>query len=140
MNRRPTWIALAARLGRASTIRFGLLSAGGFLLNLGLTTTLHEVLGVREELAFALALATVFVTNFLGLRYFVFRAGETSAARQLTLFGLSSLGFRSLEYAIFLLLHTWLAVFYPVAIVATLVASLLLKYVCFKRIIFVRPG
>jgi putative flippase GtrA len=115
-----------------------MVSAGSFLLNLGLTATLHELLGVREETAFAVALATVFVTNFLCLRYFVFRAGEASLTRQMTLFGLSTLGFRGLEYVFFLGLHTWLGVFYPVAIVVTLVTSLLVKYVWFKRIIFVR--
>jgi putative flippase GtrA len=124
------------RVLRSSAFRFLIQSGLSFGLNLGLTVGLTEGLGVREEAAFAIALFIVFVFNFVAGRYFVYRAREGDVGRQLMLFAVASFSFRGLEYMSFLVLHTWLGVLYPVAIVATLCVSVVVKYFTLKLVVF----
>jgi putative flippase GtrA len=122
-----------------SLVRFGMLTVWSFGLSLGVTALLHEVLGCSAELAFAVALVTVFVTNFLACRYFVFPAAGADARRQLGLFTLFSALFRGAEYLLFLLVHTLIGVHYIVAIVGIKGAIVAAKFVSYRTWIFV-PG
>ncbi len=118
-------------------MRFGLLGGLSFAINVGLTVFLKEVLGATAELAFALALATVLVVNFMTCRYLVFEgASQGDRRRQLPLFVASSLVIRSLEYATFLIVHSVLGVHYLVAIVGILAVSVLMKFVFFRSVVF----
>ena len=123
----------------ASLVRFGMLTVWSFVASLGVTALLHEVLRCPAELAFAVALVTVFVTNFLACRYFVFPSAEGDARRQLGLFTLFSALFRGAEYLLFLLVHTLIGVHYIVAIVAIKGAIVAAKFVSYRTWIFV-PG
>jgi putative flippase GtrA len=116
--------------------RFALLSAQSFGVNLGLTALLHDALGVPAERAFAVALAVVFALNFVGLRYFVHPGQARGAGRQLALFLASSAGFRGLEYAAFLIVHSALRVPYGAAIAAILATSLVAKHFFYKSWVF----
>jgi putative flippase GtrA len=107
-----------------------------FLTNLGLTLLLTEVICLPEEASFAIALATVFVMNFLFMRYYIYASREASAKRQFVMYGLSAIGFRGLEYISFLIIHTWLNVQYAVAIVYILACSSLIKFCYFKIVVF----
>ncbi len=117
--------------------RFGLLGGLSFAINVGLTVLVTEVLGAPAELAFALALATVLFVNFMTCRHLVFKgAAERDTASQFSLFVASSLAFRGLEYAAFLIVHTVLGVQYLVAVVGILVVSMLMKFVFFRSVVF----
>jgi putative flippase GtrA len=117
--------------------KFGLLGALSLIVNLAVTTGLHELLGAAEETAFAVALATVLAMNFALCRYFVFeRASEGDAGRQLSLFVISSLGFRGVELLAFFVVHTFLGVQYVVAILSILATSVLVKYLFFRSVVF----
>jgi putative flippase GtrA len=129
---------LLAQALNSSALRFVIQSALSFALNLGLTVALTEGLGIREEVAFAVALLTVFGFNFVAGRYFVYRARTGDVGRQLALFAVASCSFRGLEYICFLVLHTWLGVIYTAAIIATLCVSVVVKYFTLKLVVFTR--
>jgi putative flippase GtrA len=112
------------------------LSGASFALNFGITVGLHQVLGAPEEAAFAVALVTVFVMNFLGMRYFVYPGEHRSVGKQLMLFAVSSGSFRGLEYLAFLALHTWLHYPYRLVLVVVLGTSFVAKYCYYKVFVF----
>jgi putative flippase GtrA len=124
---------------RASAgLRFALLGAFSFSVNFGLTVLLHEVVGVREEIAFAVALALTTVMNFFAMRIFVYPGREGRILAQFGLFVVSSLGFRSLEYALFLVFHTWLGLPYKLVLIATLVTTFVTKFFYYGAVVFAR--
>jgi putative flippase GtrA len=123
-------------LGRMG--RFAAMGAVGFGLNIAVTVSLHEWLGAPEELAFAVALAAVFVFSFLTSRYLIFAgASHGDPRRQLLKFALSNAGFRVAEYVGFLVLHTLLRLPYLLAIVAVLGFSFLTKFFTYSTVVFV---
>ena len=70
--------AAGRKLGR-SAVRFVIASAVSFGMNLGLAVVLHEIVGLSEELAYAISLAVAFVTSFLLMRYYVYPGGAAGA-------------------------------------------------------------
>jgi putative flippase GtrA len=118
--------------------RFAAMGAAGFGLNIVITVSLHEGLSAPEELAFAVALAAVFVFSFLTSRYLIFTgASRGDPRKQLLKFGLSNAGFRVAEYVGFLVLHTVLRLPYLLAIVAVLGCSFLTKFFTYSTVVFV---
>lgn len=131
----------AARERLRSPARFLVLSGLSFTLNLAITAALHEGAGLGADASFALALATVFVVNFALMRWYVFPGGSRPLVPQLVGFGLSSLAFRGLEFAGFLLLHSVFGLVYLLAAAATLSLSFATKYVYYNAWLFARePG
>ena len=128
----------AANQRAPTPLRYLLLSALSFTLNLGVTAGLCEIFGVAPEVSFAVALATVFVTNFAGMRWWVFRGTSRPVLRQLVGFGLSSLAFRGLEYCGYLLLYRVAGAPYLAAAVAVIGISFPLKYVVYDSWLFAR--
>jgi len=122
----------------ATPLRYLVLSALSFLLNLGITAGLHEIFGVAPEISFAVALATVFVTNFAGMRWWVFRGTSRPFLRQLVGFGLSSATFRGLEYCGYLLLYRAAGAPYLAAAIAVMGVSFVVKYVVYDSWLFAR--
>jgi putative flippase GtrA len=119
-------------------IRFAALGVAGFVLNLVITVSLHERLGVPEEFAFAVALAVVFVFSFLTSRYLIFAdAAQGDPKKQLLKFAIFSAGFRVSEYLGFLVLHTLLRLPYLPSIVAVLGVSFLTKFFTYSTVVFV---
>jgi putative flippase GtrA len=121
-------------------LKYLLMSGVSLGINLGLTALLHELGGIREEFAFAISIGVVLVTNFLGLRYFVFPGQRGRIVGQFVLFVLSCSGFRASEYAAFLALHTWMGMAYPVSIFLILLASFLMKFFYYGAVIFSKPA
>lgn len=123
-------------LGRFA--RFAAMGAIGFSLNIATTVSLHEVLGVREEFAFAVALVAVFLLSFFASRYLIFEgAARGDPKRQLGKFVFWNGGFRMAEYTGFLILHTILGMPYLLTIIAVLGASFLTKFVTYSNVVFV---
>jgi putative flippase GtrA len=119
-------------------VRFGALGAVTFATNVGLTVFLHEVMRLSEEFAFALSLVTVFSISFVACRYIVFEnAWEGDPRNQVFLFLVSSLGFRGIEYVMFLLLHSLLGIYYLVALTTVLIVSFFAKFLYYRRAVFV---
>lgn len=116
--------------------RFIAVSALGLALNLAITITVHEVLGGSEETAFAVAIVTVFVLNFLACRYFIFDAARGDPRRQFLGFLMSSGLFRVLQYAGFLLVHTVLHVQYLVAAILVLGFTFFAKFSFYGNVVF----
>ena len=117
-------------------LRFVGMGSVGFCLNLAITAFVHEVLGASEELAFAVALATVFTFHFLSGRYVIYSAAGGDPRRQLVRYALASGAFRGAEYLGFLGLHTVAGIAYPVAIVAVLGTSFFAKFFFYGRVVF----
>ena len=131
----------AARERLRSPARFLVLSGLSFALNLVVTAALHEGAGLGTDASFALALAMVFLANFALMRWYVFPGGSRPLVPQLVGFGLSSLAFRGLEFAGFLLLHRVLGLAYLLAAATTLSLSFATKYVYYNAWLFARePG
>jgi len=118
-------------------LRFGAVGGIGFGLNLAATVTLHEVVGVPEELAFAVAQVVIFFFSFVSARHFIFEGSAGDPKRQLIKFALSSVGFRGAEYVGFLVLHTFLEIPYVVAVVAVLGSSFLVKFFFYGTVVFI---
>ena len=120
----------------SSGFRFGMQSGLSFAMNFGLTVLLHESIGLREEIAFAVVLAFTTVMNFLLLRYFVYPGSQGHFLKQFGLFAISSLGFRCVEYSLFLLFHTYLGFAYRPVIVGTLLGTFVLKFFYYGTVVF----
>jgi putative flippase GtrA len=117
-------------------VRYGLLSAGSFLITVGGTAFGHEIIGAPEEKAYAIALVVAFIVNFLAMRYYVYDGRRGNAIAQLSLCLASSLAFRGMEYGAFLVVHTWLKTPYALAIVAIQLCSWLVKFFYYRGIVF----
>jgi len=128
--------ALLLRAGKPA--RYLLLSALSFALTIGITAGLREWFGVPPEISFAVALAVVFLTNFAGMRWWVFRGTQRAMIVQFVGFGLSSLSFRGLEYCGYLLLYRVAGIPYLVAAVATIGISFVVKYAVYDSWLFSR--
>jgi putative flippase GtrA len=119
-----------------SFARYLIITGLSFLTNIGLTVFSTEVLTFPEEVSYAIALVTVFVMNFLFMRYYIYVSREQSAKRQFLLYGMSAVGFRGVEYISFLIIHTWLAVQYALAIIEIQVCSAMVKFFYYKIVVF----
>jgi len=106
------------------------------LVNICVTTILHEALGVPEEHAYLIGLATVLVMNFLACRYVIFSDSKGDIRRQAVGFLISSMAFRGAEYGCFLVLHSLMGVHYIIGIVAISGVSFLAKFFFFGRVVF----
>jgi len=116
--------------------RFVVVGADVFPINVGLTALLHEVLHLPEEAAFAIALATVFVVGFFANRHLVFAAGAGRIRPQMVRYVVAAVGFRIVQFASFLVIHSWLGAPYLFAVVAVLSFWLVVKFVVFRALVF----
>jgi len=112
----------------------GLLSVG---VTLGVTAYLHEIVGVHERIAAAVGFACALVTNFLFMRFYVFRGTPVPLLRQLAMFLASSGVFRGLEYAGFWATNA-AGVHYLAALVLVLGCSFVIKFVVYEKLVFAR--
>ena len=128
---------LLANFGRYTVVS-GLSFASIFVL----TVLLHEVLIITEELAYGITLVVVFAMNFSLMRFWVYRhtRHEKNALRQLGLTALASLAFRLLEFGGFLLLHTWIGVYYLIAMVIVNGGSFIGKFFFLHSVVFGRSS
>jgi putative flippase GtrA len=117
---------------KRSFLRFLVLSGLSFVVNLGLTVGLHELLAVPERWSFVIALVTVFTMNFLLLRHFVYDGQQGSIAGQLAGYTASAGAFRLLEYLAFLVLLGWLDADYRLVVVGVLAVSAILKFLTYR--------
>jgi putative flippase GtrA len=118
--------------------RYALASAFSFCFVIGATAALHELVGVSETLAPAIALVAALVVNFVVLRTWVFPGQSVHWGRQLAETAITSAAFRALEYGIFLALHLGLGLNYLLATGASVCLSALGKFGVYREIVFNR--
>jgi putative flippase GtrA len=129
-----------SRRGRVSAeiLRF-LVSAGlSFGVNLGFTWLVHDIIGQRAELAFAVGQLSVFLLNFVVARYYVFQATGERPLRQFRKYVVTSLSFRGAEYLAYVALHSLLGIHYLLTATAVLSASFCLKFFVYRAAVFRR--
>ena len=121
----------------ARSFRWGVNTVASFVVNLGMTVGLHEWLSVDPSVAYAVALLTVFLMNFVFFRYYVFSHPEPLPIRsQFMAYAGSAVGFRLAEYLCFLLVHIVFGVHYVVTIIAVQGASFIAKYFFYGAFVF----
>ena len=112
-------------------LRFGISTGLSATVSLGLPIVLHELLLVEQKVAVGISQTTVLLMNFVVLRLFVFRGTGSVRGDLMRYFG-SAAFFRGLEYLSFLALFELAGLFYLTALVITLVASTLIKFVWYR--------
>ena len=132
--------AADARTGRnrpvlAAAWRFLQFGGFAFALNIAITATGHELLGLPAATAFGLALVTVFFVSFLGFRGFVYRASG-SPRRQMLRFLAVLVPVRAAEYGAFLILVPVAGLNYLLATLLVLAISAIAKFVVFRHWVF----
>ena len=115
--------------------RYFLLSGLSAGITFGAPIILHELARFEEKDAVGLALVVAFVVNFLVARSYVFRS-NVAMLPQLVRFGLSSLAFRGGEYLAFLFLHSYVGMFYVLAVGIVLAISFVLKFIFYRMFVF----
>ena len=118
--------------------RYAAASAFSFLFVIGATAGLHELVGLSETLAPAVALVAAFAVNFALLRLWVFPGQKSPIGRQLVETAVTSALFRAFEYGVFLALHLGLDINYLVATGASVCLSALGKFFVYREIVFSR--
>ena len=113
-------------------------SAFSFVFIIAATAALHELVGLSETLAPAVALVLAFAINFALLRVWVFPGQEAPLGRQLLETAITSAIFRALEYGVFLGFHLGLGINYLIATGASVCLSALGKYFVYREIVFSR--
>jgi putative flippase GtrA len=131
-------VAVPLRSALADLRRYALASAVSCCLVLGLSAALHELVGLAETVAVALALVLAFAVNFTLLRRWVFPGQVASVGRQAAETAIASIGFRGLEYAVFLGLHLGLDIDYLIATAASLCLSAGGKFAVYRQLVFNR--
>lgn len=104
-------------------------------LTLGAPVALHELLGVMEEYAVALALGAAFLVNFFMARYFVFES-IGSPQGDFARFALLSIIFRFLEYLGFIVIFRFLDDYYVICLIIVLLFSFILKFCVYRSYVF----
>ena len=104
-------------------------------LSLGLPFALHEYLLFSENVAVAAGLLTVFLVNFITLKFYVFKSSGP-ALPQLWKFAWTSLLFRTGEYIIFLVLNSYQFTNYIVCLAFVLIVSLTIKFIVYRLFVF----
>ena len=123
---------------RRKVLRYLVNTGLSFVVNLGLTFVLHETFAVREAVAYAASLVTVFAMNFVLFRYYVFDGRTGTPGRQLAAFFATSVAFRSFEWLAFVALYHRLALHYLLVIVGVQGFTFVLKYIVYGGWLFKR--
>ncbi len=121
---------------RGSFVRFGLQAGLSMTVSMTLPYGLVEVLAWRPEYAVFVTFIVVFFMNYAMCRYFVFDATCAPVTGQLAAFALSTLGFRSLEYIAFLLLHSLIGFPYLPVLLVVFLGSFFLKFWFYSSSVF----
>lgn len=117
--------------------RFGIAGVISFCSNLVVTTFLHEIVRWSEETSYGIALLAVSLPMFFFCRYLVFESDRSKFGSQLIKFYQSWAVFRALEYFVFLMILKWAGLFYLFAITGAQIIFVILKFIVWRRFVFV---
>jgi putative flippase GtrA len=119
-------------------MRFAVSTGVSAAVTIGLPALLHELFGIEQRLAVGISQSSALLINFLMIRVFVFRS-KRAAPRDLAYYVGSAAAFRGLEYLSFLALFQLAHLYYLTALVLTLGASTLVKFVWYRFLFGERP-
>ena len=122
--------------GNLEFIRWVFFSGVSFSVVFGVTTLLHEILGVDEHYSFLFPLILVFFLNFFTCRYFVFKSSSNPFFRQFMEYTFSALGFRALEYLIYWILIDIVSITYISAMILVMPTSFIIKFLYYHMLVF----
>jgi putative flippase GtrA len=130
---------LQHKVARLRFLRF--IATGALSVSVGFSTTvlLREGFGLTPQIAGAGGLLASLLLNFLTVRSFVF-ARTGPAGGEFLRYVLTSLGFRGVEYCAYLLLLDQLGLPYPVAYMAVVSCSVVLKFLVYRSFVFRSPA
>jgi len=118
-------------------IRFGMSGLAGAFVNILTTAFLHEIFFISTRFAYAVGLAVATVLNFHLCRTKVFQSGG-NAWLQLIIFVFSSLLFRSMEFAAFMIQEMTINLPYLLAIIIIQGITFFIKFIYYRRLVFER--
>lgn len=119
----------------AEGLRFAAVGILSYSLGAGLAYAFKEWAGFRAEVAVALSLTILLLTNFGLNRQFVFRS-QGALPRAFLRFAITSALMRAAEYVLFLAGFRWLDLGYLYAFTLALVISNGMKFVLYRQLVF----
>ena len=111
---------------------FGLLGVVGIVINTSLTAVAKELFGSPIAIAYLVGYGTTLLVGFLACRYFIFTSERGAFLHQSSLFFVSSVVFRGIEYAGSLFLYEVVGVHYIAAIFCMAAISFFIKFIYFR--------
>ncbi|MBW1728731.1 MAG: GtrA family protein [Deltaproteobacteria bacterium] len=124
------------RLVMISLFKYFVASGITFALNIGITFSLTEILKIRPELSYGIALLIVSITSFMLLRYYVYGATDKNIVLQFASYCASALGFRGMEYLSFLLVYYLSGLKYGIVVILIQSISALTKFFYYRGLVF----
>lgn len=125
-----------SRLFELPFVRFALLSAISYVLNLALTCLFHEVIGLAEVWAYLPTIAILIIFNFFTVRTFVYEKQTGSMLKQFSAFVGAVAGFRLLEFATYSAVVCVLLIDYRIAIGVLNPLFAVAKYLWLRTAVF----
>jgi putative flippase GtrA len=135
-DRAPQLIRLAKRLIQSDFLKFVGYGPLSYLLAVGMTTLLTQVLHFDRKLAYGIAQIVVLCANFLVSKFLIFKqVRKTSPFLQFLLFAAVNAGFRLMDWGVFSLLSLlhWSI---PLTAFLSALSVLPLKYLTMKKGVF----
>jgi putative flippase GtrA len=129
-------VGAVAALSTPEAFRYVMVGVANLAASVATLILLVEKVGLRPQLAGALCFSALFVANFALARYLIFRVPHGPVLKQFIRYGSFNLLIRVAEYAMFLLFLNLVAFQYSLSLVASLVVSNLVKFWCYKYLIF----
>src|SRR5579884_4141988 len=111
--------------------RFAVSTLVSAAVTIGVPFLLHQFAGAGQRSAVAISQTCAFFVNFLMIRMFVFGSNR-APARDFLYYLASAAGFRGAEYLCFLVLFDFGKLNYLVALILTLCASTVFKFVWYR--------
>ena len=115
--------------------RYTGLGAVSLFLNIAITSVLHERIGLSEEISYACSVSAVFLMNFVLARKFVYKS-KGRLVGEFAGFLSTALGFRVVEYILFIILNTVVGIYYITSILLVAIMSFITKYFAYKFFVF----
>jgi putative flippase GtrA len=113
-------------------------SALSFVINIGLTSFLHQVINMKPMWAYGISLIVLLCINFLLMRYWVYRKHlqPGTLQKQFIATGITSIGFRLSEWLFFVGLNEFFRLYYLVAMFIVMCTSFIVKFFVYDTLIF----
>lgn len=121
------------------TLRYAAAAVFSFVWIMSTAALGAEVVGLPERVAVAIALASALVINYTLLRLFVFPGQSARIGPQFAATAATSIGFRLLEYGIYLALDALAGLHYLPATALAVIISAGGKFVVYRNVVFRRP-
>lgn len=122
--------------------KFGIVGLSGIVVNLGILFLLVEFFAVNKDLASPIAIEFAILNNFIWNDLWTFSSVEnqkvSSRWHRLVAFNIVSVGGAAINYAIFLVLTSWFAVYYLAAQLIGILIAFIWNFLLNRRLTWTR--